>query len=399
MRTLDLPPPDPEARRVSDLLSQRIAARIAAAGGRIGFDAWMQAALYEPGLGYYAGGSRKFGPGGDFVTAPELSPLFGGCLAHQCAQWFEHVPARVVEFGAGSGALAADLLAELALQGVVIEEYLIVEVSADLRDRQRATLAERVPQALDRVRWLDAWPQAIDGVVLANELLDAMPARVFRLREGVVFERCVRVASVDDGVPRFDWVDVAADARFEARVRGLLAQPIDEAGEEWPDDYVGEVGEQALAWVGEASRRLRRGALLLVDYGFPRREFFHPQRNRGTLMCHYRHHAHVDPFMLPGLQDVTVHVDFTGVAEAAVDAGLELLGYTSQAHLLFGLGVLDQLARTPVDSGLRYTRQAHAVQVLVSEAEMGELFKAIAFGRGLPPDAIGFVRGDRSGAL
>lgn len=404
VRTIELPLPAPEALAASDRLARRIAQRVADAGGWIGFDAWMGMALYEPGLGYYSGGARKFGAAGDFVTAPEISPLFGGCVASQCAQWFEHAPACIHEFGAGSGALAADVLLELERLGRPADQYLIVELSGELRERQRATLAERAPGLLDRVRWLDAWPERMSGVILANELLDAMPARAFRLREGRVFERGVALASMPDtadpsGTPRFAWSDRPADAGFEACVRELLAEPIAQAGDLWPDDYAGEVGEQAVAWVREAGRRLDTGAMLLVDYGFPAREFFHPQRSLGTLMCHYRHHAHGDPFMLPGLQDITVHVDFSAVARGAGEVGLDLLGYTSQARFLLSLGLLERVSRTPVEAGLEYVKQAQAVQSLVSEAEMGELFKAIAFGRGLPADALGFLRSDRSGAL
>ena len=400
MRTIQLPLPSPQARAASDRLAERIAARIAAAGGWIGFDAWMSMALYEPGLGYYTGGARKFGQAGDFVTAPEISPLFGACVATQCAQWFERAPARIVEFGAGSGALAADVLDALQHLGAPADEYLIVEVSGELRERQRETIARRVPSMLARVRWLDAWPQRISGVVLGNELLDAMPARVFRLRDGQVFERGVTLAAEPQGGSRFDWQDRPADADFEHRVRARLAVPIAEAGQDWPADYVGEIGEQSEAWVREAAGRLEVGAMLLIDYGFPRREFFHPQRALGTLMCHYRHHAHGDPFLLPGLQDITVHVDFSATADAAAGAGLDLLGFASQARFLFDLGLLDRLARTSgTEGGIDDRKRAQAVHTLVSEAEMGELFKAIAFGRGMPPDALGFVRGDRSGAL
>lgn len=400
MRTIQLPLPSPEARAASDRLADRIAARIVAAGGWIGFDAWMSMALYEPGLGYYTGGARKFGQAGDFVTAPEISPLFGACVATQCAQWFERAPARIVEFGAGSGALAADVLDALQSLGAPADEYLIIEVSGELRERQRETIARRAPSMLERVRWLDAWPQRISGVVLGNELLDAMPARVFRLRDGELLERGVTLAAASQGGPRFDWRDRPADADFERRVRARLAAPIAETGQDWPADYVGELGEQSEAWVREAARRLEVGAMLLIDYGFPRSEFFHPQRALGTLMCHYRHHAHGDPFLLPGLQDITVHVDFTATAEAAADAGLDLLGFASQARFLFDLGLLDRLARmSGAGDGIDDRKRAQAVHTLVSEAEMGELFKAIAFGRGMPPDALGFVRGDRSGAL
>ncbi len=400
MKSIQVPAPEPAAQTASARLAGLAAQRIRESGGWIGFDAWMAIALYEPGLGYYSGGARKFGAGGDFVTAPEISPLFGACLASQCLEWFDHAPACVHEFGAGSGALAADLLLELEALGAPPEEYLIVEVSGALRERQRETIARRAPQHLARVRWLDTWPQRLAGVVLANELLDAMPARAFRLRDGQVFERGVALADpvAATGVPGFRWDERPADAAFEAQVRGLLARQIAEA-DVWPDDYQGEVAEQACAWVREAGHRLERGAILLVDYGFPGREFYHPQRGLGTLMCHYRHHAHGDPFLLPGLQDITVHVDFTAVAEAATAAGLETLGYASQARLLINLGLLDRLAAQGAQGGIEDRRRAQAAHTLLSEAEMGELFKAIAFGRQMPSDPVGFARGDRSGSL
>lgn len=416
MRTLDFPIPDPAAQQASEQLAQRIAQRIREAGGWIGFDAFMQAALYEPGLGYYSGGAVKFGAAGDFVTAPEISPLFGACLASQCAQWFEQVPARIFEFGAGSGALAADLLCELARLGHAAVEYRIVELSGELRDRQRRTLQERAPALASRVQWLERWPEEIEGVVLANEVLDAMPARLFRLRDGQVLERGVGldagggVAGGGDAGPlaahaalpsgeRFAWRERAADPAFEATVRARLAGPITAAGEAWPDDYESELAEQAQAWVAEAGRRLRRGAMLLIDYGFPACELYHPQRRMGTLMCHYRHLAHGDPFVLPGLQDLTVHVDFSSIAQAGADAGLDLLGFTSQAALLFGLGLIERLQQIPLEPAADHLRRTQGVKRLISEAEMGELFKAIAFGRGISGDAIGFLRSDRSAGL
>jgi SAM-dependent MidA family methyltransferase len=418
--SIELPLPDAAAQQASDLLSRRIAQRIRAAGGWLGFDAYMQAALYEPGLGYYSGGAAKFGPAGDFVTAPEISPLFGACLARQCAQWFAHLPERIFEFGAGSGALAADLLLELERLGHRDVEYRIVELSGELRERQRRTLEARAPALAARVQWLDRWPDEIEGIVLGNELLDAIPARLFRLRDGQVLERGVGLADVDAGpggagvggaglggahadeAPagvRFAWSERPADAAFEAAVRERLAAPIAEAGEHWPDDYESELGEQSRAWVAELAGRLRRGALLLVDYGFPAREYYHPQRRLGTLMCHYRHIAHGDPFLLPGLQDITVHVDFSAVAQAAAGAGLDLLGYTSQAALLFNLGLVERLQEVPMEPAAQYLRLTQGVKQLISEAEMGELFKAIAFGRGLPGDALGFLRSDRSAGL
>ena len=395
VRVQELPLPPEQALADSARLVGRIASRIESAGGWIGFDAFMQAALYEPGLGYYSGGSRKFGAQGDFVTAPELSPLFGACLANQCAQWFAHVPARIWEFGAGSGAMAAQVIAQLVVLGVSEVEYCIVELSGELRARQRETIAAASPQAAARVRWLDAWPDEIEGVVLGNELLDAMPARVFARRDGLVFERGVARVGDGPGGPRFGWAERVADESFARDVSQALAPSLADAGQDWPGDYASEIGEQALSWVAEAARRLRRGALLLVDYGFPSFEFHHPQRDEGTLMCHYRHRAHTDPFLWPGLQDITVHVDFSAVARVAMHAGLDVLGYASQANALLNLGLLELFSALPEDSPLAQARRTQPVHTLIGDAEMGELFKFIALGRGLPDDAIAFARSDR----
>lgn len=388
-----LPAPDERAAETSRALAQRMGAAIDAAGGWIGFDCYMEMALYEPGLGYYAAGSRKLGAAGDFVTAPELTPLFGECLAVQCVQWFDQCVPEVLEFGAGSGALAARLLAALAAAGAAPRRYAILELSGELRERQRRTLAEQVPALLDRVDWLDVLPQRIEGVVLANEVLDAMPVRLFAARSGEVFERGVGRAG---GSAQFAFADRPADAAFAQRVREALGDAWDAASE---GEYVSEIGEQAQAWVETVGARLVRGAMLLIDYGFPRAEYYHPQRSMGTLQCHYRHRVHGDPFVLPGLQDITAHVDFTAVNRAAQRAGLATLGYTSQARLLLDCGLLDRFAALPREDTLAWTRQAQAVQQLLSEAEMGELFKAIAFGRGMPDDALGFATRDRRGTL
>ncbi|MGD9941788.1 MAG: class I SAM-dependent methyltransferase [Burkholderiaceae bacterium] len=409
----ELPPPPAAALALSHRLAQRLGASIDAAGGWIGFDAWMQQALYEPGLGYYAAGSRKFGAAGDFVTAPELSPLFGACVAAQCAQWFEAgVPATLFEFGAGSGALAAQLLSTLQAEGALPSRYAIVELSADLRERQRERLAAEVPQLLDRVVWLEALPERLDGVVVGNELLDAMPVRLFRRSGGMVFERGVVRASQPDGGATerggFTFADRPADADFARRVRALLADANADVGADSDADgtegsisadYLSEVGEQAQGWVRTVGERIGHGALLLIDYGFPRAEFYHPQRDQGTLRCHYRHRSHGDPLRWPGLQDITAHVDFTAVAQAAAQAGLDLLGFTSQARFLIDCGLLERLMAQPRGDALAWARQTQAVQPLLSEAEMGELFKVIAFGRGVADDAIGFAGRDRRASL
>jgi len=393
--------PSGQALADSRELVRRIGAEIDAAGGWIGFDRYMQRALYEPGIGYYTGPNRVFGAEGDFVTAPEMSSLFGRCIATQCAQWLDG-SGEIVEFGAGSGALAAQLLSALRDARALPRGYVIVELSATLRERQRTTIAAAGEELLARVRWVDELPQRIEGVVLANEVLDAMPVRVFRRAGGALFERGVARA---DG-EALGWADRRADELLAAQVGDRLrhawsayADASSDEREAAPENYVSELGEQAEAWVATVGSRLARGAMLLVDYGFPRHEFYHPQRDQGTLRCHFRHRAHDDPFLWPGLQDITAHVDFTGVAEAAARAGLDALGFASQARFLLDCGLLDTCVSIPRDDPVSWTREMQAVQQLLSEAEMGELFKAIAFGRGMTDDAIGFRTRDRRASL
>jgi len=393
--------PSAQALADSHELARRIGEEIDAAGGWIGFDRYMQRALYEPGIGYYSGPNRVFGEEGDFVTAPEMSSLFGRCIAAQCVQWLG-ADDEVVEFGAGSGALAVQVLSALRDARALPRSYAIVELSASLRERQRRAIAAAGDELLARVRWLDALPGRIEGIVLANEVLDAMPVRVFRWCEGDVFERGVKRA----GGAALDWSERPADGPLAERVRDRLREAWREyAGDADGDlapvaqDYASEIGEQAEAWVATVGARLARGAMLLVDYGFPRREFYHPQRDTGTLRCHFRHRAHDDPFLWPGLQDITAHVDFTGVAQAASRAGLDVLGFASQARFLLDCGLLDACAAMSRDDLRNWTRETHAVQRLLSESEMGELFKAIAFGRAVPDDAIGFRTRDRRACL
>jgi len=416
---MSLPSPDAQALVLSRALSQRIAQDIAQQGGWIGFDVFMHRVLYEPGLGYYAGPMRKFGAQGDFVTAPELSPLFAQCLAAQVSQWFEQTEPMVVEFGAGSGRLAAGLLNSLHDMGTPVRRYLIVEVSASLRERQRETIAQLAPDHLGVVQWLDALPAQIEGVVIGNELLDAMPVRVFEIDAGGLQEVGVSI----DGDGSFAWATLAADTELTEAVNACfdssLAEPMGEslggpmgqpvqAWHRFSGRYRSEIGLQGRAWVETVGRALHRGAMLLIDYGFSAREYYHPQRDQGTLVAHYRHRVHTDVFHLPGLQDVTAHVDFSAIARAGAAAGLDLLGYTSQSRWLINCGLLDRLdaltcAAQAGDQGAAATidaaRTVGAAQTLLSEAEMGELFKVIAFGRGLADDALGFVRGDRRGTL
>jgi SAM-dependent MidA family methyltransferase len=378
-----LPEPSAAAQEASLALCARIADEIRAAGGWLPFARYQEFALYAPGLGYYSGGAHKFGEAGDFVTAPELTPLFGAALARQVAQITADSAPVVLETGAGSGRLAADLLAHLDAEGMAPERYRIIELSGELAARQRETLAREVPHLLPRVEWLAEMPMSFSGCVVANELLDAMPVEAVAWRAEGVMERGVAL----DADGRFVWSErPAAGALARAAAELAVAAP-----------YVGEISLAARAWVAEWGRRLARGALLLIDYGLPRHELYHAQRNRGTLRCHYRHRAHDDPFWWPGLSDITTHVDFTAVAEAAHGAGLDVLGYTAQANFLINCGIGELLAARQNRGDA--AKALGAVQVLLAPGEMGELFKAIALGRGIDAPLLGFARGDRRHAL
>ncbi|HEX8987717.1 MAG TPA: class I SAM-dependent methyltransferase [Rhodocyclaceae bacterium] len=380
-----LPTPSPDAQTASRALCAHIAAAIEAAGGWLSFARYQELALYAPGLGYYAGGSRKFGAEGDFVTAPELTPLFGGALARQVAQVMTAAGAAVVlEAGAGSGRLAADLLRALDALGQAPERYLILELSGELRARQRDTLRREAPGLADRVEWLDAMPESISGCIVANELLDAMPVQVLAWREAGLMERGVAV----DAQGNFDWAERPADERLQRLAAELPVVP----------PYVSEVAPIARAWTAEWGRRLVKGGLILIDYGLPRGEYYHPQRSGGTLRCHYRHRAHDNPFWWPGLSDITTHVDFTAIAEAAHASGLDVVGYTTQSTFLMNCGIGELLSERQAE-GRDAAKALGAVQVLLSPAEMGELFKVLACGRGIDVPLLGFARGDRTHSL
>jgi len=381
-----LPPPGEDALAASRQLTCAIVDAISAAGGFLPFRQFMAMALYLPGLGYYAGGSRKLGGHGDFVTAPELSPLFAQCLCAPIAELMTQGHAHLLELGAGSGRLAADLLESLDARGCVPERYSILDVSAELRARQRERIA-RLPDALARrVEWLDELPARFTGVVIGNEVLDALPVDLVR-REG---DRWLEVGvAVDDrsGAMRLQTREAAGPLLAAAR-----ALPI-------ADGCTTEIQLAARALVATLGDILERGAVILVDYGFPREEYYHEQRREGTLMCHYRHHAHADPLALPGLQDITSHVDFTAIAEAARASGLDLLGYTSQTQFLIDCGITRLLEAFDPRDVRAYAPVVAAAQKLLSPAEMGELFKVIAFGRGVTATLPGFRSGDRSHRL
>ena len=386
---MKLPEPAAEALAYSDALKRRITDEIGSAGGWIGFDRFMALALYAPGMGYYSGGAHKFGAAGDFVTAPEISPVFSQTLGAQVAQILALSAPQMIEVGAGSGRLAADLLLELERRNSLPERYSILDLSGELRERQRSTILQRAPHLLARVAWLDCLPESFDGLILANELLDAMPAHlvVFAsddniLERGVVWEN-----------NEFVWRDRPAQGRLLERALAIATEyPL-------PAGYLSEICFASADWTTTWAGILGTGVLLLIDYGFPHHEYYHPQRSTGTLMCHYRHHAHGEPFFLPGLQDITAHVDFTAIVDAGFDAGLEFLGYTTQASFLLNCGLAEVLARIPVEDTLRYLPQAQAAQKLISPAEMGELFKVVALGKGIEQTLLGFAQGDRSAML
>jgi SAM-dependent MidA family methyltransferase len=345
----------------------RIAEEIARAGGWIPFERYMQLALHEPGIGYYASGAQKFGAGGDFVTAPELGRLFGRTLARQL-RGFD----RILELGAGSGALADVLTSELQC------EYLILETSADLRTRQRERLAHL---GNGRVRHIERLPERFHGAVIANEVVDAMPVQVVHWTPSGIMERGVTAS--------LGWADRPATGALLAEAKSM----------EVPAPYVSEINLAARAWMRSLVAALEEGALFVIDYGFPRHEYYHPQRAAGTLMCHYRHQAHADPFAHPGEEDITAHVDFSALAEAAHGAGGQVLGYTTQAQFLVNCGITEVLAEANAENALHYAPIAAQAQKLLSPAEMGELFKVLAIGKNITQPLLGFTRGERSHSL
>ncbi len=407
-------PVSADALAHSQRVSAFLRAQIQEQGGWLPFSQWMHHVLYAPGLGYYAAGSVKLAEAamasqprnsqsdaddgnsnnsnnsnsrgaisGDFVTAPQLTPLFGYTLARQVLEVLQQADATdILEFGAGSGALAHSVLSALDSLGVTAN-YFILEVSADLKARQQQLLA---PWG-NRVVWLDRTPSQFTGCILANEVLDAMPVELFAWseHEDQVLQR--GVVSEGEG---FQYQDRVAPTALEQAVRARMP---------YLPGYRSEINLQSEAWVRDLSTWLTKGAAILIDYGFPRHEFFHPQRQRGTLMCHIQHRAHDDVFLAPGLQDITAHVDFTAIAETAFGAGLEVLGYTSQARFLLNSG-LPELLNTLDQSNTKTLAQTHgAVQKLLSEAEMGELFKVMVLSRGLDQMLSGLSRGDRSAQL
>ena len=374
-----LPPPSPDASAHSQKLAEHIASTIIAEGEWITFSRYMELALYAPGLGYYAAGARKFGPEGDFVTSPEISPMFAKCLALQAAQVLKEVEGDILELGPGSGLLAADLYESLKELGILPRRYLLLEVSPDLRERQRTLLEERFPAEMDRFEWIDRLPEKIRGMVIANEVLDVVPCSlVHRDSRGDYFEQGVILTEAG-----FAFEDQPL-RDGELRRRASSAFPPGDY------DYMSEINFAAEALVRTIASSLEAGVALFIDYGFPEREFYHPQRSMGTMRCHYRHRVHGDPFFMPGLQDITAHVDFTAMGRAAEQGGAEVFGFTTQAYFLISCGLAVLVSAGDPTMTLSRLKGTSAVHRLIGPSEMGELFKVLGFGKGMPGPILGF---------
>jgi SAM-dependent MidA family methyltransferase len=373
-----LPPPAAEASAHSQALAELIANTILQEGDWIPFSRFMELALYAPGMGYYAAGSRKFGPQGDFVTAPEISPLFAKCLAMQSRQVLEIAGGEILELGPGSGVLAAELFAELKAQKCPPERYLLLEVSPDLRQRQRELLAARHPEDIGRFQWIDRLPERIRGVVIANEVLDVVPFSLVHRTRGALLERGVILTEAG-----FAWDDVPLPEGELKRRAASVIPPGDY-------DYLTEIGLASEALVRTLAKSLEAGLMLFIDYGFSEREFYHPQRSMGTLRCHYRHRFHGDPFFLPGLQDITAHVDFTAMARAGEQGGCEVIGYTTQAYFLISCGLAVMVSDGDPSRTLSRLKATSAVHRLINPSEMGELFKVLGLGKGIDTPLLGF---------
>ena len=389
---LTLPPLTPDEAAHSRRLSHRIWEEIDKCGGWLSFERFMEMALYEPGLGYYSAGATKLGAGGDFVTAPEISSLFSRCLATQCSEILRQVSGgSILELGAGSGVMAADLLNELAAQGALPERYLILEVSADLRERQLAMIRERAAEHEARVDWLDRLPEEFRGVMLANEVLDALPVQRFRVRGDQL-----NALGVTWQLGQLDWSETHAAPELEAAVRRIEAN----SGERLPDGYTSEINTRLAPWIAGIGAALREGVALFIDYGLPQRQYYRSDRREGTLLCHFRHRFHDDPLINVGVQDIGAWVDFTAVAEAASAAGLTVAGFATQAHFLIGNGLEQLLAPAEVGHELASRVQlARQAMLLTLPGEMGERFKVIGLSRGFEPPLRGFSVRDLAATL
>jgi SAM-dependent MidA family methyltransferase len=378
-----LPVPDDLALAQSEKLARHVRNLIKEQGGPIGFDQYMAAVLYEPGLGYYSAGSRKFGAEGDFITAPEISTLFSQCLAYQAAQILNELDTgQILELGAGTGVMARDLLLELEKIDLLPEFYFILEVSADLKQRQQELLKESIPHLFERVIWLDSLPEnPFSGLILANEILDALTVKRFKKTDDSFKE--LKVGLDRD---KFIWLEDEVDTNLKKTLVNLE----NELSEPLPEAYVSEINVNLKQWLSGLEASLQYGAMLMIDYGYSQNEYYHPQRSEGSLLCHYRHHVHADPFLYPGLQDITTSVNFTAVAECADELGLHVSGYTNQAYFLFGCGLERLLSDIESLDTRTHTELTQQVKKLTLPEEMGERFKVIALTKGFDQSLIGF---------
>jgi SAM-dependent MidA family methyltransferase len=376
----------PEEVRHTERARALIAGEIAAAGGWISFERYMDLALYAPGLGYYSAGARKLGSGGDFTTAPEISSLFGACIAKQCAEVLGEVAnGSILEVGAGTGRLAVDLLTRLESLGVLPAHYFVLEVSADLRERQYNLARECIPHLLPRMTWLDTPPSdGFDGVILANEVLDALPVARFRWHETACEELGV---AVSEGL--FHWSARPSSAAMTATCRLLGA-----AAGGWDGGYISEYCPRLAPWAQSVVQGLSRGAALWFDYGLPRPQYYLPERHEGTLICHFRQRASENPFLHPGLQDISAWVDFTALAQACSAARCQLAGFTTQAYFLAGLGIDGEMRALAGENENQFARLANQARRLMLPGEMGERFKVMAWTRGVERELSGFVLQD-----
>lgn len=390
-QTSSLPPPDATSAAHSERVAAYIRQHIEDDGGSISFAEFMHHALYAPGLGYYTAGSTKFGEAGDFVTAPEISTVFGRVLARQCAEVLGQMESRtVLEYGAGSGKLAVDMLRALAEMEALPESYLILEVSPDLCERQETYINQQAPDLARLVSWLDMPPDAMSGVIVANEVLDSFPVERFVRRDAGVMQ--LRVTAVDDG---FGWREAAAPEKLREKVERIER----DLGRRLPDGYTSEVCLAVSPWIGGMASVLRRGVAFLLDYGITRREYFAPDRDSGWLRCHYRHHAHNDPLVLPGIQDLTAWVDFTDVATIASHAGFDIAGYALQAGFLMEGGLEQEMrdfGALPLEEQIELSGQ---VKKLTLPGEMGEHFKCLALSKGSVEAPSAFDQADRTHTL
>jgi SAM-dependent MidA family methyltransferase len=375
---ISLPEASPDALAHSQMFVRALRQHIRENNGAIPFSRFMELALYAPGMGYYSAGARKFGADGDFVTAPELGTVFAECIAHASAKVLQQVAGDTIffELGGGSGAFAEHALNHFSVLGVLPTRYCILEPSADLRERQQERLRQNLSAELfTRCEWLDGpFEKKWQGVLFANEVLDALPTPRFVIHQGEVFEEMVAL----DASENFISVQQPADALLRAAVKHIER----DTETKFADGYHSEVLPQLPYWLQAIGGLIEKGAMLFVDYGYPRREYYLPERSEGTLVCHYRHHAHKDPFYLPGLQDITSFVDFTAVAEAGVHAGFDLSGYTSQASFLIANGLQEAMQKIEIneDEVQRY-RLHQEIKKLTLPGEMGERFQVIGFQR------------------